>query len=329
MNPFHLEKMPPNNRLQRWVENCLAARIMRALPRRLGNLLAGLPGIPATGTVRYRNDRVIDFNGRNRQFQALYEDCYRQGYELETSLLISLLLRGNGTFVDAGSNWGCFALTAAALPDFSGITVCYEPNPSTFADLESCVEQAGVRDRVRTRNAGLGSTPGELHLQPAKGGYSGHSGLVQLRPNGSGSVVPVTTLDAEALPDVRLIKVDVEGMELDVLQGAQHTIQTQRPFVIVENFLQHEEPALTLDPIRWLLARDYLVFAPAALVQRGSEVLPLPYGSPPPRSGDVLNTTRMGFFAVTPANRFLLPSQLNLLGVPREKLAALPGDVMN
>ena len=326
MNPFQLKALPPNIRLQRWWNGCLAARVLRALPSRLGRMLASLPGIPATGRMLYNNEHTIHFNGRNRQYHALYEDCYQQGYELETTLLISLLLNGSGTFVDAGANWGCFALTAAALPDFSGTTVCYEPNPATFADLESCVRQAGVQNRVRTRNVGLGSAPGTLRLQRSA---DGHSGQDRLATDGIGAVVQVTTLDAEALTDVRLIKVDVEGMELDVLRGAQHTISTQRPFLIVENFLHHDQPDLTLAPIRWLQAHDYAVFAPAAQVRRGAETLPLPYGSPAPRPGDVLDTTHMAFFPVTVANRYLLPAQLNLLGVPQENMASLPGHVLN
>ena len=52
---------------------------------------------------------------------------------------------------------------------------------------------------------------------------------------GHGEPVVMVTLDAFDLPACHFLKVDVEGMEVEVLRGAQNTIATYRPLMYVEN----------------------------------------------------------------------------------------------
>ena len=68
--------------------------------------------------------------------------------------------------------------------------------------------------------------------------------------------VPVMTLDGLGVERCRLLKIDVEGMELDVLEGGRALIAAARPIVYVENNDAAKSPAL----ISWLLARDYHLF---------------------------------------------------------------------
>ena len=51
---------------------------------------------------------------------------------------------------------------------------------------------------------------------------------------GASYAVPVVKLDNENLLDVDLIKIDVQGWELEVLKGAEHLIRSQQPWVIFE-----------------------------------------------------------------------------------------------
>lgn len=317
MNPFSLIRLPFNVRLE---------RLLRRVPllRRYARHIASWSFVPHVGAFKYGRERVVEFNGRNSQFHAVYDEQYQAGYELETCVLLSILLKGAGNFVDAGSNWGCFALFASALPAFTGTTFCYEPSPATYADLRQCITLAGLEQRVVAKNLGLGSAAGRLSLDESEG----LSGLARLSKEGQGEQVQVTTLDAEAIADIAVIKIDVEGMELPVLQGAERTVREQRPWLIMENFLRHDAPEETLQPIHWMKDQDYEVLMPAACVKHGGTILPHHYGSPPPtRSADV-DWSQMEFMRVTEENRFMLPPQLNLLGCPREKLSALPGRVI-
>jgi hypothetical protein len=58
--------------------------------------------------------------------------------------------------------------------------------------------------------------------------------LVNQNDPGASEQVPVTTIDSLALPRLDFFKIDVEGMEIDVLQGARETIRKWQPWCWVE-----------------------------------------------------------------------------------------------
>lgn len=124
-------------------------------------------------------------------------------------------------FVDVGANVGAYSLRAA----LSGMEVyAFEPNPRNI--------------KLLTRNAELN----HLTLELADCALGAEEGTAHLTPNGavsriteSGELeVPVHTLDSYELPAVDLVKVDVEGYELEVLRGAQKTLERSHPAMMVE-----------------------------------------------------------------------------------------------
>jgi FkbM family methyltransferase len=104
-------------------------------------------------------------------------------------------------------------------------------------------------------NVGLGATAGRLPMPAidyARGGNFGGIGMGQW----DGEEVPIMPLDSYAFKACHLIKVDVEGMERDVLEGARATLLRHRPLLYVENDRQENSKAL----IDWLLTADYRLF---------------------------------------------------------------------
>lgn len=59
-------------------------------------------------------------------------------------------------------------------------------------------------------------------------------GAVSVSGSGQGERLPLVTLDSLALPHCRLIKIDVEGMDFEVLRGGSATIERCRPFIYME-----------------------------------------------------------------------------------------------
>jgi len=313
---FALEHLPANIR---------ASQFMGRWPflRRYQRLPVGLGWLPAEGRFSYQRAgqrRTIKFNGRNLQFHALYERHYRYGYELETALLLAALCRGPAAFFDIGSNWGYFSLLAAALPEYAGAIYAFEPNPGTFADLTHTIAQAVVASRVTACHLGVGRSECELTVTEAD---RFNTGLSRLTAAGGGCKIPVKPIDALAFGQPGFIKIDAEGMELDILAGATRTLAEARPFVVLENFLDLPEPGKTCAPLQFLAQQNYRVFVPVlefslkgspALMTYGRDYTPLVEQGGSPRLGAVELATQ---------RRFLLGDQLNLLAVHASRVGEL------
>jgi FkbM family methyltransferase len=291
--------------------------------RRFTHVALGSKLYSSAGTFEYRANgktTTVNYDGRNLQFRALYDEAYRHGYEIETGLLMKKLCRGNGAFWDVGANWGYFSLLAAAFPDFSGPIAAFEPNPKTFSDLTSVVQQTGMAARITLLNQGVGATACEMTVAESD---QFNSGLSRLEQNGAGKKIPVVTLDSVTAGKPNFIKVDAEGMELDILRGAEKTLRTAKPFVVFENFLESGDPAKTFAPIEFLRAQNYRIFIPALRFRVAGRAVAVSYGH-----------DYNGLFAADPApelclhepkddERFLLAWQLNLLGVHTDRVAEL------
>jgi hypothetical protein len=84
----------------------------------------------------------------------------------------------------------------------------------------------------------------------------GNFGAVAIDAAGEGRIIPLTTIDALALPGCDFLKIDVEGMEREVVEGAADTIRRFRPRIYVENDRAEKSAALT----ECLLALDYRLY---------------------------------------------------------------------
>jgi FkbM family methyltransferase len=138
--------------------------------------------------------------------------------------------------IDVGANDGvythAFARTGARVEAF-------EPQPACLEILES---YGRSRANVRVHPEALGASEHAAALIiPIRDGkpVSGHASLRRMEGPASAHDVYVRTLDSFALRDVRVIKIDVEGGEADVLSGAQETIDQWRPTLLVEIEQRH------------------------------------------------------------------------------------------
>jgi FkbM family methyltransferase len=315
-NTFAVVQVPANVRVSQRLEQ---------LPffRRFSHRAVGLGWLPAKGFFSYRNrgvEKKVRFNGRNLQFSALYNPGYARGYELESAVLIMSLCRGKDAFFDIGSNWGYFSLLMAASEEFTGPIYAFEPNPRTFADLASVVQQAGVGYRVTALNHGIGGTTCQMNLEesdPFK------TGVARLSNSGQGMKISVKPLDALNLPAPRMLKIDAEGMEAAVLSGTARILDDVRPFVLFENFSDPLHPGPTFQPFEILHAKGYRLFAPALLFSNAGCLVPATYGGNFNGLLELDPRPRLGLFEVTVQNRFFLPPQLNILAVHSARVQEL------
>jgi FkbM family methyltransferase len=147
-----------------------------------------------------------------------------------------------GTLFDVGAHQGLFsAVFCLARP--GNRAVAFEPSPPLRARGERLLALNGLEDRVRYRPAGVPRAVG------SRGAWVEPMGFIGFGPPPPGVEafeLEMTTLDAECerlgvFPDV--VKVDVEGHELEVLRGARGLLARKKPVLFLELHLDLLEKA--------------------------------------------------------------------------------------
>ena len=139
-------------------------------------------------------------------------------HEFEEMAFALHFLRPGDLFVDVGANVGVYTVLAAGCAKARCVSV--EPIPTTYRDLIANVRLNELESLVQTLQVGLGAEPGEMSFTTT-GDTINHVLAAGESVEDSASVV-VTTLD-DILKNDRptLMKVDVEGWETKVLEGAE------------------------------------------------------------------------------------------------------------
>ncbi|WP_454696907.1 FkbM family methyltransferase [Achromobacter aegrifaciens] len=141
----------------------------------------------------------------------------------------------NGLIVDIGANIGTHTVSFSHFVGPNGHVIAFEPQPAVFEVLQRNVNQCALPN-VQCICAGAGSETRELELAPLD--YSSHNnfGAVSLNSQGQGDgiKIPIKSVDSLNLEHCALIKIDAEGMELDVLKGLQQTIARCHPLLFIE-----------------------------------------------------------------------------------------------
>ena len=197
-------------------------------------------------------------------------DLYGEWAESELELL-GLFIKPGDVVVDVGANIGTHTVFFAQRAGAAGKVLAFEPQRIVFQTLCANLALGGLLN-VHAFHAAATRAPGSIVVPAVAYAEPGNYGGVTLA-GGAGVAggallaagaerVPALTLDGVALDlglgssRCRLLKIDVEGMELDVLEGAATLVAASRPIIYLENNDAARSPAL----ISWLLARGYHLF---------------------------------------------------------------------
>ncbi len=159
-------------------------------------------------------------------------------FEPDMTKLFCTLVNGKRRVLDVGANIGCTTLLFAQLADK---VVSFEPSLSTYEFLKANIASSGF-DHIELHNVGLGKEDEDLTLTFDRHNRSGGfiSSRVQALAEYAVEKVSIRKGDtylASITPPrktVDFVKIDVEGFELDVLQGLTATLERDRPVVILE-----------------------------------------------------------------------------------------------
>ncbi len=158
--------------------------------------------------------------------------------------------------MDIGANIGAHTLVFSNLVGPKGRVYAYEPQRVVFQTLcanmaINSIENTECYQMVVSSEAGHTLIPDIRYDLPAN-----HGGF-QVQDFQTGVKTRVSPLDAILdVPRLQLIKIDVEGMERDVIDGAEQTILRHKPFLYVENDKVDRSKAL----IEKIISLDYRLF---------------------------------------------------------------------
>lgn len=146
--------------------------------------------------------------------------------EANDSVFLLHFLNQTDVFLDVGANVGHYTLLAAVIKQSKVIAI--EPIPTTYTRLIQNITINNIQDRVTTHNIGLSNIPGELAFS------NNQFTTNRVNNSGLGIKVDVKTIDELFLEKkINAIKIDVEGFEWFVLNGAKETLKMKDLNVII------------------------------------------------------------------------------------------------
>jgi FkbM family methyltransferase len=139
---------------------------------------------------------------------------------------------------DIGANVGFYSLLAARLAGPDGRVYAFEPAPGNAAAVRANAA-ANYPDRITVLELALGKSPGRAALSiPADSSWAYLERYAPDRSSGATVQVEVATIDRLVADGTvmapQLVKIDVEGAELDVLAGMKETMRRFQPVIVCE-----------------------------------------------------------------------------------------------
>ena len=253
------------------------------------------PPILTNGHLRLRRCRhgIMLYN-LNDTYLGTMLDLYGEYSESEASMFGHFLKPGM-TAVEVGANIGAHTLALAELVGPRGRVLAFEPQRVVFQMLCANLAVNGI-EHVDAHWAAVGKASGEITVPRLPATIRNNFGGIAIGGE-RGDAVRLVTLDSLELPACDFLKVDVEGMEHDVILGARDTIRRTRPTISLEN--DREEKSAALIQLLWDL--DYDCY------------------------WDIPRYVHVPNFRGNTENRFPTLSSFNLVCLPREKKLTLGG----
>lgn len=191
-----------------------------------------------------QDDDWFGFSAYGRRFEfrrttppdTIQQDMMAYGtfYEAAELAFLKAFIPPAARIVDVGANIGNHAVFFDLV--CGAEVIVFEPNPTVIPELQMNLARNAC-SRTDTghlgKALGFASFRGELYLREADRAANNRGGT-RLRPAPNGAI-DVYPLDKCLRAPVDLIKIDVEGMAIDVLRGAEQIIaESPRPMLFVE-----------------------------------------------------------------------------------------------
>ncbi len=240
--------------------------------------------------VRTRADG-LKFDADTRQLID-WNLLFHGDYEPHMRRLFNRLTGPGGVAIDVGANVGAHTLTLASLVGAAGHVLAFEPNPAIRKRLQANIELNGM-SQVSVYAQALAEENGCLQLRVPKAGSaeSSNPGLASL----VALETPHDLIDVEVrrgddlvvdadISRLDLVKIDVQGYEMQVLHGLEATLDRFKPAVLFEfeDWAWRAANSALSDAVAFFSRRSYTLWriaADARLVRLGVDAAPPPFRS--------------------------------------------------
>lgn len=192
---------------------------------------------------------VKDIKLPNTQFQIVIDPSHNacvdetialQGqWERNITDRLTEFIKPNMTFFDIGANIGYFSLFVASLLKNTGKVHAFEPINKLAEQIKKSVAVNNFNN-ITIHQVGLGDTEMETSINIRDENMGGSSLFdykdLNLVTISSIEKISIKTIDSLFTPQTKVdvIKIDVEGYELEALQGARKLLQAQHPVIFME-----------------------------------------------------------------------------------------------
>lgn len=186
-------------------------------------------------------------------------------YEAGTLDIIGKCLKKDDIFIDVGANIGLMSIFASRIVRPNGIIYSFEPEPETFMILNKNIAINKIKN-IRAYNIGVGERQYKsvIFTNP----YAGRGGASLIKPfNQKDSIkyeIYIEKLDdiifEYNIKKIRMLKIDVEGWELNVLKGAKFLLQSiEAPIICIEFCIEYSKIVKSLKNIHLTDIYNYIL----------------------------------------------------------------------
>ena len=147
-------------------------------------------------------------------------------YEPYETDLIQRQVKNGDVVVDVGANIGYYTVLLAKK---TKKVYAFEPDKTNYKILRKNIEINGLKNVIAV-NAAVGSSDGEINLSKSEENFGDH----KLYGEGKKEKVKIVKLDDFVKEKVGLIKIDTQGWEPEVIDGAKKIIEKNKPIIFME-----------------------------------------------------------------------------------------------
>jgi len=199
----------------------LISQVWRFQTLRLSNLVFDKWGDSIILSRKFGGEEIFLDVSRSNAQRLLYLEGERF---VKEKGLIDRIVKPNMKVIDVGANIGYYMIVLSSRVGNEGKVVCFEPEPNNISELKINLRWNNLSN-VEVKKMAVGEENKVVKLTSELNGKVSSEGEIE---------VQMVRLDTEVQGGVDAVKIDVEGYEGAVLEGAENIIDTYHPNLIIE-----------------------------------------------------------------------------------------------